>query len=87
MHDTIKKPQDILDVGYTVRYPHLVNVTGVADIDAEVCISALPPKLHNNLTKLIAQSGRSEKASCHRAAGARNHLLQFHNPNGISICD
>ncbi|KIM25752.1 hypothetical protein M408DRAFT_73915 [Serendipita vermifera MAFF 305830] len=35
MHDTIKKPQDILDVGYTVRYPHLVNVTGVADIDSE----------------------------------------------------
>ena len=37
MHDTIKKPQDILDVGYTIRYPHLVNVAGVADVDAEVC--------------------------------------------------
>jgi hypothetical protein len=56
MHDTIKKPQDILDVGYTVRYPHLVNVTGVADIDAEVCTSVLPTRLHNNLTKPIAQS-------------------------------
>jgi len=37
MQDTIKKPQDILEIGYTVRYPHMVNnVTGVADIDADV---------------------------------------------------
>lgn len=39
MQDTIKKPQDILEVGYTVRYPHLVSsMTGVADIDGEVRI-------------------------------------------------
>lgn len=37
LHDTIKKPQDILLVGYGVRFPNLVNaVTGQADMDAEV---------------------------------------------------
>ncbi|KAG8820713.1 hypothetical protein FRC19_008660 [Serendipita sp. 401] len=36
LHDTIKKPQDILEVAYTVRYPNAVNaVTGIADIDGE----------------------------------------------------
>ncbi|KAG8816549.1 Origin recognition complex subunit 2, partial [Serendipita sp. 399] len=36
LHDTIKKPQDILDVAYTIRYPNSVNaVTGMADIDGE----------------------------------------------------
>jgi len=37
LHDTIKKPQEILGVGYGVRFPNLVNaVTGLAEVDPEV---------------------------------------------------
>ncbi|CCA67665.1 hypothetical protein PIIN_01493 [Serendipita indica DSM 11827] len=34
LHDTLKKPQDILEVGYMIQYPKLVNkATGMLDID------------------------------------------------------
>lgn len=59
MHDTIKKPQDILDVGYTVRYPHLVNVTGVADIDAEVSHLS-DHTLYSNLTEYKSNSAKQK---------------------------
>jgi hypothetical protein len=37
LHDTIKKPQEILGIGYGVRFPNLVNaVTGLAEMDPEV---------------------------------------------------
>jgi hypothetical protein len=36
LHDTIKKPQDILEASYVIRYPNLVNTAGNSDIDAEV---------------------------------------------------
>lgn len=36
MHDTIKKPQDVLEIGYTVRYPELVNHAGIAELDGDV---------------------------------------------------
>ncbi|PVF94646.1 cyclin-like protein [Serendipita vermifera] len=35
LHDTIKKPQDILEASYIIRYPNLVNTAGNSDIDAE----------------------------------------------------
>ena len=51
MHDTLKKPREILMVSYAVRFPELAakskSVAGEVDMDPAVCIP-LPSACHTH---------------------------------------
>lgn len=89
MHDTLKKPREILMVAYAVRFPELAakskSVAGEVDIDPAVSTMVLYSIDARILKKKLLSPGildggaRPAAVTSYRATNTGNHLFQLHS--------
>ena len=90
MHDTLKKPRDLLMVSYGVRYPELAAKVkhggGEVEMDPAVRLR-LPTRmpLFPDLVLTDRRRGPSETVS-RRTVGDGDHLFQLSRPLAFFVC-
>lgn len=89
MHDTLKKPREILMASYAVRFPELAaksKLGGEIDMDPNVRCSRLLYSMRSR-SYILGCATRSTTFTWRGTAASRNDLFQFHVPHAFSIRD
>jgi hypothetical protein len=93
MHDTLKKPRDILMVAYAVRFPELAArsraMGGEVEMDAAVrmIIYGQPYLADRTIHRHLDRRAGPSTLTRHRASRARDSVLQFYSAVTLPLCD
>lgn len=92
MHDTLKKPRELLAVAYGIRNPELAarskHPGGEVDLDT-MDAQVGDPKRNGTINQRpsLACGTRPTTVACCREADARNHMFQLYIKASISLRD
>ena len=91
MHDTLKKPREILMVSYGVRFPELAakskSIVGEIDMDPQVRATS-----ESGRTTILTLHGstdrraRPPKVACGRTPDAGDNMFQLYITNALPVC-
>lgn len=91
MHDTLKKPRDLLMVSYAVRFPELDAKVkhGGGEVDMDPNVSSYLILKYYEITDKVGTDCRSRSAetACGRATGVGDDMLQLPCTHAFFVCD
>src|SRR5688572_13423881 len=92
MHDTLKKPRELLAVAYGLRNPELAarskHPSGEVDLDTmdpQVGHMVSLSSINESDPRMLACGARQTATPYHRKVDVGNHLLQFHLPTSLPV--